>query len=364
MKLSAYQMFWMIFTMEIGMTTLLTIGPAISEARQAAWLSVLLAVILCLFITFIAAQLSLLYPKETLIEYAPKIIGTWLGRLVSFSYLLVWYSVSGIILREYSDFVHLALFTSTPMWVITLLTLIALIYIVTGEGVPVIGRCSEIIGPFVLINIVVITLLSIKDMKLHHILSLIPESGVLSIWKGSLSPLSFMGESIMIMMLISYLPDRRKALLSTMGGVAVSGILAVNLTLNVLMILGSKLPAKLQYPVYTYIQYTSVMDFIQNIDVLGVIVSIFSIFIKLALYLLITSNGISQMFKMRNKSIGIWLSALVIYLIAVIPKNSNISQIQFPQLWKSFVFPIFIVGLPFMLWLIGLTRQKLKVEKN
>jgi spore germination protein KB len=355
MKLTVNQLFWMIFSMEIVMTSLLTIGPAIKDAKQGAWFSMVVAVIGAMLITYIATKISLLYPNQTLIEFVPYIVGKWLGKLISLSYLLVWYTVAGVILREFSDFVHQALFTSTPMWVITLLMVIAMIYAVSGEGISIIGRCGEIIGPFILINSVIMTVLAIKDMDPIRLLPIIPSSGVISIWKGSLGSLSFMGESIMIMMLIAFLPDKRKVFLSTIGGVAVSGLLAINATMNVIMVLGNKLPAKLQYPVYTLVQYTSVMEFIQNIDVLGVIVSNFSIFIKLSLYLFITSYGTSQLLNFKKSNSMVWGSALVIFLIAFLPRNSNV-LIWFPQFWKSVIFPIFIVGFPIILLVVSLVR--------
>lgn len=357
MKISRIQLFWMLFSMEIGMTTLLTIGPTFKEAKQGAWLAMLLAAFASLFITYIATQLSLLYPRQTLVEFAPKIIGRWLGRLIVFTYLLVWYTVAGLILREYADFVHLALFSSTPLWVIILLMLLVMIYAVYG-GIHIVGRCSEIIGPFILLSIIMITILSFPDLKFMRLLPLLHSNGVMPIIKGSLGATSFMGESIMIMMLIAFVSDKSKVNPPILWGVGLASLFLVSGTMNVLMVLGKEVPAKLPYPIYTFIQYTSVMEFIQNIDVLAVIVTIFSIFIKLCLYMFLTSYGMAQLFQIKNWRKVVWGSALLIFVISILPRNMVESQVIFPEIWKNYVLPIYILGIPLMLWLIGAVRRK------
>lgn len=361
MRLSGIQLFWLLFSMEIGMTSLLTLGPAIAAAKQGAWLSMLLATLATLLITYIAAKLSLLYPEKTLVEFISHIVGKWMGAGIAFTYLLIWYIVAGIIMREYADFVHLALFTATPMWIIILLMLLVMIYTVYG-GVHIIARCSEIIGPFIFVSIILIIILPMNNLHPLRLLPILPPGGLHSIYKGSIGAISFMGESIMIMMLIAFMSDKNKVISTALWGVGLSSLLVISGTLNVIMILGHEVPAMLQYPVYTYIQYISVMEFIQNIDVLAVIATIYSIFIKLSLYLFITSYGTAQLFRVKNWKLFVWGSAFIIYVIAMLPRNMVESQVIFPMFWKTYILPTYIAGIPLLLWLIGAIRNKLKLR--
>ncbi|WP_219838535.1 GerAB/ArcD/ProY family transporter [Paenibacillus sp. R14(2021)] len=128
MKLSTSQLFWLLTTMEIGMTALLTISDTFKESGQAAWMSVILAVLSSLVVTYISLKLCILFPGQTFAEFAPVIIGKWFGNLLLILYLAVWYSVGGIILREYSDFVHMALFSKTPVWVVMVMMIAVMLF--------------------------------------------------------------------------------------------------------------------------------------------------------------------------------------------------------------------------------------------
>ena len=100
MKISKYQIFWMIASLEIGMVLLLTQSPAIEEAKQDAWISFVFAGLAGIGITFAAGKLSLLYPNQTFIQYSQSILGKWLGRIIVIPYFIHWLSVIGVIFRQ------------------------------------------------------------------------------------------------------------------------------------------------------------------------------------------------------------------------------------------------------------------------
>ncbi|WP_217582086.1 GerAB/ArcD/ProY family transporter, partial [Lysinibacillus sp. GbtcB16] len=134
MKISGHQLFWLIFTMEFGMTALFTVSNPVFLAKQDAWLSMIFASLVSLCTTFVAVKLSLLYPEQTFIQFSQSILGKWLGIIILIPYFFMWISVTGIILREYADFVFLALFSSTPLWVIILIMLGAVLYVTCSGG--------------------------------------------------------------------------------------------------------------------------------------------------------------------------------------------------------------------------------------
>ncbi len=82
MKVSGLQIFWLMFSMEMGMTLLLTLPGAIADTKQDTWISMILASMFAITTTFIATKLSLLYPDLTFIEYSQRILGKWLGKII------------------------------------------------------------------------------------------------------------------------------------------------------------------------------------------------------------------------------------------------------------------------------------------
>ncbi|CAN7523839.1 endospore germination permease [Paenibacillus sp. LjRoot153] len=357
MKISGYQLFWLIFSMEFGMTALFTISTPVFLAKQDVWISMILATLICLFTTFVAVKLSLLYPEQTFIQYTQTILGKWLGKIILLSYLLMWLSVSGIILREYADFVYLALFSSTPLWIVILIMLGAIVYVTYSGGLRSIGRCGEIIGPISALGCIIIIIFSMKDWDWLNILPVYANSGILPIVKGSLIPASFLGESFMVVMLIAFMSKPHRAMISSLFGVAAASFAVLVMVLVVILVFGPNLPAKFIYPLYSAMSYISVMDFIQNVDVLAVLLWIIGIFIKLSLYLFITSYGTAQLFHMKKWKHAIWWIAPIVFVISLLPRNTNDSM-NYAKFWLGVIFPINLIGIPMLLWIIGSIRKK------
>lgn len=361
MKISGYQLFWLIFTMEFGMTAIFTVSQPVFLAKQDAWISLILAALICLFTTFVAVKLSLLYPDQTFIQYTQTILGKWLGKIILVPYFLIWISVTGIILREYADFVYIALFSSTPLWVIILIMLGAIVYVTSTGGLRSIGRSSEIIGPISAAGCILVTILSVNDWDWLRILPVYSNTGFLAIVKGSLIPASFLSESFMVVMLIAFMSKPQRAMISSLFGVAAASIAVLAMTLTLLMVFGPNLPAKFLYPLYSAVTYISVMEFIQNVDVLVVLLWITGIFIKLSLYFFITSYGTAQLFHIKKWKHTIWLIAPIVFVISLLPRNT-IDTMHYARFWLAVIFPVNLVGIPLLLWIIGTIRKKNRLQ--
>ncbi|MEK8132131.1 endospore germination permease [Paenibacillus filicis] len=358
MKLTKYQYFWLLLSMEI--TTLL-LAPSITfeEAKQGAPMAMFFAGAASMVVAYIAIKLSLLYPEETFVEYVPKIIGKWLGKTMIFAYLLLWIFTAGMILRQYADFVHSALFMDTPFWLIVLFMAFVMVYAVYG-GLHIVGRCSEVIGPLIIFNITVFKILTIVNYRPERILPLLPFEGFMPVLQGSTLAASYLSESFMIVMLVAFLTDKKKALSSGLWGVGIAAVILITGVIDVLLIMDNAVPAKLLYPIYYITQYISILGFIQNLDILLVVGTIFSFFIKLCLYMFMTSYGAAQLFHIRKWQNLIGIVGILIIAVALFPRNVDESQINYPQFWRNIAFPIFLFGIPLLLWMIGKARNRMK----
>ena len=321
MKISGLQVFWIIFTFLTGNLFLLTMSTAISFAKQDAWISYMIATAFGILIVWIASKVALLYPHHTLIEYSKLILGKWLGTLIVIIYLFQWYSVIGNILNEFAIVAIKILLPTTPSWLFFLTMLILMVYVLFIGGVEGIGRCSEVFGPVILLSLTLLLLLSIPNVEFNRILPVLSDTDVVSILKGGLFPLSFLGEAVMMLMLLSFMDHPKEGPIYAVRGVVMTAGLVNISVIFVIMTLGSELSAKLQYPGFDLIRYINVMDFIQNLEILAILVWILSVFIKLSLYLFLASYGTAQLFKVKDWRKMIWLVAIFSFVLAVIFSN-------------------------------------------
>lgn len=358
MKLSGLQIFWLMFTFETGNLILITVGPVMNDAKQDVWIAYIIASLLGTSIVYLATKTALLYPKHTLIQYSKLIVGKWLGIIIALIYLIQWITVLGNILREFADMTITVLLPRTPPWVLFLTIVLLMIYVTFIGGIEGIGRCSELFGPIMVVSIFMMLFLSLKDFDVQNLLPVYTDTGIKAIWRGTLTPLAFLGESAMMTMLVAFMNEPNKATKSAVGGIALSAVLVTFVAVCVLLVFGPEISGKLRHPAFDVVSYISFMDFIQNIEIIAVLVWILSVFIKLSLYFFFASYGIAQLFNIKNWRNMIWIVAIMILSLAVFYPNPSFSFGYMKTYWTKVALPINMVGIPLLLWMIGTIRKR------
>ncbi|OAS16516.1 GerAB/ArcD/ProY family transporter [Paenibacillus oryzisoli] len=358
MKISTWQLFWIFTTLEISMSIWLTISPTIEIAKQDAWISLAVAGLIGVFVTYIIVRVSQRHATQTLVEFAQGLFGKWIGKLISLLYILVWYSVCADILRIFSLFIKQILFHDTPVWSISALMMAAMIYITFAGSVEAIARFSELAGPLILIGIVITFALNIPNLHLALLLPIYADSGAILIIKGSFVNASFLGESMMIMMLTPFIAKPEKLLKPILLSICIPSLLAIIATMMVISTFGIHIGSTMYFPYFAMVRFINYLDFIQNMDVWIVFIWIFCVLVKLSIYLFINSYGTAQLFGVKNWRRMIALTALIIFAISLIPANIFGILDYANIVWTAYIFPIFIVGLPLVLLFVSHMRGR------
>ncbi|MDR6549236.1 endospore germination permease [Paenibacillus qinlingensis] len=358
MRISGKQLFWMLASMQVSMTILLTIQPAIMASKQDSWLSMLIATLIGICIAFVCTRINRKYPGQTLVTYLPQLVGTWMARFLFFIYGAFWYVVLAMVLRQYADFILATILPQTPILVPIVAMMLVAIY-VTKTGVEGIARCSEILGPFLLIMIILTLLLSIQDIHLKQILPLYVDSGWKVILKGSLPTSTFLGDCVMLVFLLAFLKHPDQGVKPAVFGVAVTGLLTSASAFVLVTLFGAQMAAGQTYPYFNLVRYISVYNFFQNLDAILIPIWIIGVFMKVSLYFFVCTYGTAQVFKVVQWPRMLWVVAPVILIIAMVPRSYFDSSIFFPQkIAVPFIFPIHMVAIPLVLWGLSWLRNK------
>lgn len=365
MKINGLQLFWIIFTFQTGNMLLLAVSLTIIEAKQDAWISSLLSIMFGIVLVLIAAKAALYYPKQTLIEFSKKILGSWIGTIIVIIYFLQWYTVIGNILGEFAQFTITILLPRTPAWPLILTMMIVIIYNTYIGGIEGIGRLSEVFGPLVLLMLLLLVFLTLPNLNFEKVMPVFYDNGFIPILRGSLAPLSFLGESVILMMLVAFMDDPKHAASRAIWAMILAGIFVTITTSNVIMIFGSNISSKLLFPAIDMIRFISFMDFIQNLEIVAVLIWILSVFIKVSIYFFAASYGTAQLFKLKDWKKAIWFVAIVTYLLAIFQPTITLFGIEYvKKYWVRYALPINMVGLPMLLFIIGGIRKRLSSDKN
>lgn len=359
MKLTGNQVFWMIMIMDLGMTLMMTLSPSLQAAKQDAWMSILVAGCISLLIAILAAKLSNLYPDQTLVQFSQTILGKWLGKIVIILYCVQWYTIIPIVLRQFNDLIESMLLPSTPKTIIISIMILLVVYAVYSGGIDGIGRYSEIMGPIVLLMVFAVWVASFNNIRWDNLMPFYADSGIKAILYGGLAPASYLGHAVEYTMLASFQKVPRKGTPYLYWAVIVADFCVLASMFMVILTVGASVSQKMWYPFFEMTKKISLFMFIENLDPFIVLIWLFSVFIKLSIYLWVTCYGTAQFLQMKNWKTLIWFVAPITVLFSLIPKNvSQATTNYLLHYWVPVVLPVNMIGLPLLMLIVGKIRQK------
>ncbi|NOU64733.1 GerAB/ArcD/ProY family transporter [Paenibacillus sp. LMG 31461] len=196
-----------------------------------------------------------------MVEIHQLLYGNWMGKVISIFYIISWLSVTIVILRAMSDFIQLVLFFHTPTLVISIMMILVLTYIVYQGGITAIARFSQIVGPLFLLVIIISLLLNVPNLQVGHLLAIFLDHGALHIAKVSIVHISFLAESILMMMLIPLFSKPEKVGKVALLAVTISSFVVIVTTCMVIMTFGPHLAGKFINPYFNMIRFISILEY-------------------------------------------------------------------------------------------------------
>jgi spore germination protein KB len=143
-KIQPIQLFVLIVLFEIGSTIVVGLGL---EAKQDAWLVILIAMFggIVLFSQYV--YLYLQFPDLGLTKYLEKIVGKFIGRILAIIYICLFLYIPARILRTFCELLLTTVLYETPIWVIAIMMMIPICF-GCYLGFEVIARTAEIMFPW------------------------------------------------------------------------------------------------------------------------------------------------------------------------------------------------------------------------
>lgn len=333
-------------------------SPTIQMSKQDAWISHLIATVISLFIVWLAVKIGEADAKSTFLQLSKKLFGNWFGTVIVIVFLLVWISVIPIILIEISNFINTILLPKTNPIIFYISLLLLLIYLTYNGAFQSLGRLSEVFGPIILFSMVLMLLLLIKEYDFKNILPIVADNSFYSIIKGSFIPLSLLGESIILIMLVHFSEDSKKVLKNAIGGVLLSSFLSGAVLLSILLTFGVEISMEMIFSAFNVISYISVLNFIQNLELLAVLVTFLSIFIKLSLYFLLLCHTTAQMVNVKNWKLLSFFYAVPFLLTNFTIPNVSYALKYFDEFWVKYVLPIYMIAIPIVYYIVIMIRKR------
>lgn len=344
-KLTPFQLFALIILFELGSAIVISLGI---EAKQDAWIAILLGLTGSILLYFIYYYLFRQYPNLTLIEYLEKILGKYLGWFVGFLYSLYFIYIASRVLRDFEDLALTAILPETPVFVVGLLMILTIVYVVYA-GIEVLARTGEFYFLiFLLIGFVVNSLFVVSgEIEVKNFLPILGEGWMPVLTTAFPTVLTFpFGEIIVFTMLLPLLNDKKSALKVGIIGLVISGFLIVFSTMMNIAVLGVDIVERSTFPLLSAIGKIRIGEFLERLDALAVVSLIVGLFFKISIFLYAGVVSVSHLFKVKKYQ-SILLPISIIVLVSSISIAENFSE----HLKEGLEVVIYYLHLPFQVYI-------------
>ena len=198
--ISTNQFVWMLFIIITSVAALEAPVMLIMRAGRDAWLAVIGGWFLSVLLALVYAYMGIRFSGQNFVQYSITILGRYLGRIVGIIFPLFFLLVCILLQSSLAHSIKTILLPNTPFEVIMVIMLILSSY-AARNGIEVIARVSELLGPIYILAVVLIGLIAIPVVDIDRLKPQL-EQGFYPIMFNSPFMLSFFGICIIMAMFI------------------------------------------------------------------------------------------------------------------------------------------------------------------
>ncbi|MDI6710536.1 MAG: endospore germination permease [Bacillota bacterium] len=253
-RISAWQATGLLISTVLATAVLFVPAVTAAAAGRDAWLALLPAALLGGGIGWLAARLALRFPGETVIRFAPRLLGRIPGKVVGFLFVFYFFWAGYVILAEFHVLLGAAYLPRTPA-VVHMGVLVLLAAFMVSRGLEIYARVNDLILPVLLLAALLVFLFTAKDIQVTYFQPLL-ENGPLPVLRAALTPGGWLAETAVILMLLPYITctEQRRAARAVLLAAAVLTVVLVLVLVATLGNFGAGPTADVLFPTFMLIR--------------------------------------------------------------------------------------------------------------
>ncbi|MGP3561745.1 GerAB/ArcD/ProY family transporter [Geobacillus sp. BK01] len=354
-KITSTQMMLLLYPAIVATAILLVPGVTAQHAEQDMWLSPFWASLIGFLTVHLSVQLHGLYPKKTPIEYSVEILGWFFGKLVGLLFLLFYFHVTSIIIREYGEFVVGNFLFHTPIQFV-MGTMVFVCAVAVRSGVEVLGRLAQILVPVVIVLLVIIVLLLLPDIDPETMLPMF-ENGLWPSIMGAATPQSWFSECFLMAFLLPHVIDEDHG--RKWGNI---GVIAVMLTLFftnlVTLFVFGNTTGQFVYPVMSVVRYISIADFLEHVEAVVMALWVVGVFLKICVFYYVSVSAMALWLGLSQYKPLVFAAGCMLWLCSIWSARDLIEMTHFLGTSGSFYLTSVQTVIPFILLVIAKWRKR------
>ncbi|WP_342505724.1 GerAB/ArcD/ProY family transporter [Sporosarcina sp. FSL K6-2383] len=355
--INAFLLFFIIQSAQIGVGIHGFQRIIYQDAKQDAWISVLLAGLATHIIAFFMIKTLQMYGSNDLYGIHQDVFGKWIGNFFNILYI-IYCSVAFIaVLRNYIEVVQTWVFPDLATWFLAASLLLIVIYTFTG-GLRVIVGIS-FFSTILSIWLFPLLIFPVKFMELSDLLPIL-EANMTEILKGAKSmTFTVIGFEI-IYVIYPFVKDKENAKKHIHLGLFVTTMLYLVIMLVSLSYFSGEQLTKTIWATLSLFNIVQ-LPFIERVEYIVVCFWMLIILPNLCLFIWSAFRGIRRMVKI-NANKFVWIFSLIIFVLSLTFKTRTQINMFNDYFGKVAFYIIFVY--PIFLYVIAAIKKKFKSHKE
>lgn len=357
-KISVAQFTILVILLTVGSTILNAPAGLISYAKQDAWISVILGIMIGLLVMWLYNTLGIRFPNMTLVEINEKLLGKWLGKIISFFFCCCLFLAAATLLFFLGDFLTTQFLPETPIEVIHILFILIIIQGVR-LGIETIARTGEILFPWFMMFFIIFILFLSPKIEVQN-MQPVMETGIKPIIMTSLLYLQFSSLSLVCLLMVfpAFINQPKRAFKSFIFGNLIGGIFLLSFTILSILVLGVDNSVRQLYPSYSLARKINVGGFVQRLEAMLAIIWFISLYFKMIIYFFGSAVGFAQILNLKDyRPLTLPLGMILVVLSLVLYPNITYSRSASVEVWTPLMITIGFL-LPLSLLFVDLIRKR------
>jgi len=327
-------------------------------AGRDAWLSMLLATLVCLLFAWMTANLSLRFPEQTLFEFPELILGRWPGKFVVLLYVWWYLHTTAEVLRQFGDFMTNAFLPETPIIVVEMVIMVIVAYAVRN-GLEVFARVNDLVFPLILVSILIMFVLATREMDFKRLLPIFADNGIVPVMKGAVMPAAWMGYAVTICMLTPHLNKKQDAYKIGASSVVIFGLFLLFVTAGGIATFGPEISAQWMIPSLSLIRMVSLAEFLSRLEPVIMTVWVAGGAIQISFFFWVAVVGCAQWLRLKDYKPLVLPLTVIVLAMNILMHDSLLDLFTvLGTFWGPYSLTLFQVGIPFILLVVAALRRQ------
>jgi spore germination protein KB len=358
-KITNNQLFSLTANGSIGGSVIVISALLVSIAKQDAWITALVTPVFGMPIIWIYWFLGSKYPSMTFVGITKKILGKWIGSIISVGFVFLFLEIACHIPWYVGNFITTQAMTETPAYVIRSLFALAIVIAIL-YGIEATARASELFIYFVSFSFIIAMILVLPNAKIEN-LQPVFEKGIIPVLKSSVFLSCFITFPLITLMMIypinfNNISQAKKSLFK--GYLWSSFIIFITILMSIL-VLGSAITSKSEYPAYLLAKEIDIGIIFSRLEFVIAAIWIVTQFIIGILFFYAGVIGLSELLGLRDhKRIVIPLGLIALVMSGVVLPNAAYEADWVSLVWTPYIITYGLI-LPILLLIVFWIKKAL-----